>query len=440
MSSAPHAVEGSTASQIAASVERGIQEGDLRLGDTLESVREMAARLHVSPATVSSAYRTLRQRGIVTTQERRRTRISLRPPLTARSFLPLPDSVRDLASGNPDPALLPDLGARLADLELPPRLYGEPSVLPEMAKGGRLLLEREGTSAENLAVVNGGLDGIERVLAAYLKPGDRVAVEDPCYTAVLDLLRAMALTPRPVTIDESGPLPDSLDSALADGAAAFIVTPRGQNPTGAALTPQRQRELVAVLADYPDVLVVEDDHAGGITNVPRFSLQHDRGRWAVVRSITKAYGPDLRVAFLTGDSLTVNRVEGRQLLGCGWVSSVLQRIVAQLLSDSTVDHLLEHAATTYDSRRTALIDALAGQGIQAIGRCGFNVWVPVDEEEAVVRGLLQLGWAIRAGEAYRLASSPGIRVTASTLAPSDADEFARDLARIMNPVQTTRLA
>jgi DNA-binding transcriptional MocR family regulator len=436
----PSVIAGSTASEIAASVERAIQDGTLSRGDTLESVREMATRLQVSPATVASAYRTLRERGIVMTHERRRTRISFRPPLMARSVLPLPESVRDLASGNPDPALLPDLDSHLAGLGLSKRLYGEASVLPEVLERGKALLEREGTPAENIAVVSGGLDGIERVLAAHLKPGDRVAVEDPCYTAVLDLVRAMGLHPRPVAIDNDGPLPDSLRPALGEGVAAFVVTPRGQNPTGAALTPARARELTKVLADHPGLLLVEDDHAGGITNVPRETLQRQQHRWAVVRSITKAYGPDLRFAFLAGDTLTLNRVEGRQLLGCGWVSNVLQRLVVRLLDDPETDQLLKHAADTYDLRRNALLDALAARGIHARGRCGFNVWVPVEEEEAVVRGLLQFGWAIRGGEVYRLESSPGIRVTTSTLEPSNAEAFAADLARIMNPVQRTRLA
>jgi DNA-binding transcriptional MocR family regulator len=431
---------GATATEIANSVEVGIREGDLRAGDTLSPVRQLAAELNVSPATVASAYRILRERGMVTTQERSRTRIAARPPLMARMTIPVPDSVRDLASGNPDPALLPSLERAVRGLALPPRLYGEAGVLPELADLARTDLGAYLVDTEHLAVVSGGLDGIERVLTAHLKPGDQVAVEDPCYTGVLDLVRAMNFAPRAIAIDEHGPLPDAVDAVLSAGVETLVLTPRCQNPTGAALTEQRAADLREVLARHPRVLVVEDDHAGDTTTVPRHSVIEDRERWAVVRSIAKSLGPDLRLAVLVGDTITVGRVEGRQLLGCGWVSHVLQRVVSRLWSDNAIGEQLRAAAAAYDERRDSLLAALAELDIAAIGRSGFNVWVPVDEEEPVVRGLLHLGWAIRGGEAYRIESAPGIRVTTSTLKQGEAEAFAADLASVIRTRSRTRLA
>jgi len=43
------------------------------------------------------------------------------------------------------------------------------------------------------------------------------------------------------------------------------------------------------------------------------------------------------------------------------------------------------------------------------------------------------GWAIRAGECYRIKSAPGIRVTISTLTAEDARQFAADLAQAIRP-------
>jgi hypothetical protein len=56
--------------------------------------------------------------------------INLTIPVAPTTLEALPRGTRDLSSGNPDPALLPDVGAALARCELPGRLYGEP---PELA-------------------------------------------------------------------------------------------------------------------------------------------------------------------------------------------------------------------------------------------------------------------------------------------------------------------
>ncbi|GAA4550697.1 aminotransferase class I/II-fold pyridoxal phosphate-dependent enzyme [Pseudonocardia xishanensis] len=431
---------GSTASEIAASIERGIRNGGLAPGTALPSVRRLATVLTLSPTTVASAYRILRDRGVVTSRERGRTRVSANPPVAPRVALTIPASTRDLASGNPDPSLLPSI-AESANLYRGVRkMYGEPSVLPELRTLAVESLGLPGAAGDDPVVVNGGLDGVERVLGAHLRPGDRVAVEDPCFTGVLDLVRAMNLEPQPMLIDEFGPLPSELERCLSEGVHAVIITPRCQNPTGAALDEQRAGELRAVLDRYPAALVIEDDHAGSTTSLPRHSVVAGRSRWAIVCSVAKSLGPDLRLAVAVGDPTTIGRVEGRQLLGCGWVSHILQAAVVALWASPDVAALLADAAVVYDRRRTALVDALAELGITSVGRSGFNVWIPVDDESAVIMGLLGRGWSVRAGEPYRIHSKPAVRVTTATLDVDDARRFAADFARVTMPQRSTRFA
>ena len=430
---AQYGIRGDGARGIVTSVETAIRQGRLAAGTPLPTVRDLAHALRVSPTTVAAAYRTLRVRGLVHAQGRRGTRVSPRPPLPIRPVAPAPAHLRDLSLGNPDPALLPSLTRALARPPRRPGLYGEPANRPALLALAGRQLEREGLPHDSLAIVGGALDGIERVLQAHLRPGDRVALEDPGYVAVFDLVAALGLVAEPVAIDDSGPLPDDLARALGSGVEGFIVTPRAQNPTGAAVDAARARELRAVLAKHPEVLVVEDDHAGPVAGAPAVSVCHGRERWALVRSVSKSLGPDLRLAILAGDSTTVARVEGRQSVGTGWVSHLLQDLVTMLWSDSATDRLLARAADTYATRRDALGRALAAHGIEAHGRSGLNVWVPVVEEAAIVAALAQAGWAVRAGERYRLKSGPAVRITVAGLAPRDADRLAAALARSLRP-------
>jgi DNA-binding transcriptional MocR family regulator len=416
--------QGRNASEISRDVENALREGRIAPGVTLPPVRVLAAELHVSPVTVASAYRELREKGIARGNGRAGTRITGAPPIGPRPPLVAPAGVRSLLVGSPDPALLPSLPA----VTPPRRLYGDAPVLPRLGRLAAGQLEADGIDPRHLAVVGGALDGVERVLQAWLRPGDRVAVEDPGYPPVADLLTAMDLAAVPMAVDDHGVRPDALRDALGAGCQAVLFTPRAQAPTGAAWDRARAGELAALLAGHPGVLAIEDDHAGPVAGAPAHTAVGATGRWAAIRSVSKSLSPDLRLAVLAGDEVTVSRVEGRQALGTGWVSGLLQEIVAELWSDREVGRLLERAAAAYEQRRRGLIDALASHGVPATGRSGIAVWVPVADEPATVGALLERGWAVAPGERFRIASRPGIRIGTGTLTSEEATRLAADFA------------
>jgi DNA-binding transcriptional MocR family regulator len=221
---------------------------------------------------------------------------------------------------------------------------------------------------------------------------------------------------------------------LAGGVAAAIVTTRAQNPTGAAVTRRRSAALRALLKGHPGVLVIEDDHAAELSPVPLHPLAGATGSWAFVRSVSKPYGPDLRLAVVAGDEATVARVEGRMRVGAGWVSTMLQRLVIDLWRDPSVPALVRAAADSYAERREALLAALRSRGLVAHGRTGINVWVPVADETAALARLRDDGYAVSPGSLYRVAAPPGLRITVSPLDPAQVEPLAGAVARAVRPV------
>jgi DNA-binding transcriptional MocR family regulator len=267
-----------------------------------------------------------------------------------------------------------------------------------------------------------------------LRAGDRVAVEDPSFPGVLDLLSAHGFVPVPLAVDDHGPVPQEFAAACSSRVRAAVITPRAQNPTGAAMTTSRAAELRRILKRMPDILVIEDDHAGPVAGAPAVTVcDASRPHWAVVRSVSKFLGPDLRAAFVAGDAMTIARVEGRQSLGTRWVSHILQQLVLALWSDPSSGRRLARAAEIYRQRREALLAALKHRGIDARGTSGLNVWIPVREEAATVQALLDRGWAVTPGERFRLHAPAGIRVTTAAMTPQDAERFAGDLATVLAP-------
>ncbi|MDD3650497.1 aminotransferase class I/II-fold pyridoxal phosphate-dependent enzyme, partial [Immundisolibacter sp.] len=248
----------------------------------------------------------------------------------------------------------------------------------------------------------------------------------------------------PVAIDAEGMRPEALEAALAAGAQAVLCTPRAHNPTGCSLGASRAKALRAILARHPHVLVIEDDHFALLARTPYFSIVPAGAcRWALVRSVSKALGPDLRLALVASDAGTAERLHLRLAAGTAWVSHLLQTAVRRLLGDDAVLAQLRTASDTYARRRQALIDALREADIAALEPCeGLNVWVPLPpgtDAAHLAQRLAQAGWLVRTAEAFAItAPRPALRLTASTLEPATAARFARQLAEQLGAVRRRR--
>ena len=410
-----------SAAELSAHLESEILAGRLAPGDRLDPVRGAATALGLAPNTVASAYRTLSERGLVIGRGRSGTFVADRRP-TFSSEPIIPDDAVDFASGNPDPDLLPDLNAIVKRIEVPGTLYGSAPVLTEFERAVRdHLVDPPG----EMAVVSGALDGIERVLATHLRPGDRVGIENPGWPAMADLVRAMLLRPVPVSIDEQGPVPESL-RATVGSLDALVTTSRVQNPTGACVTEARSSEVLEILDHHPDLLVIEDDHAGPISGVELFAIGPGRRRWALAASMSKAIGPDLRIAALFGDRETIDAVRGRQGVGPGWVSHLLQRVAGIVIAEHQDTFI--GAAETYGSRRSRFVSALAEAGVSVRAPSGLNVWVTVPDPASAVAACLDAGYAVRSGDPFVLDDTRAVRVTTSRMTSDQAVEVSRTLA------------
>ncbi|WP_194823795.1 aminotransferase class I/II-fold pyridoxal phosphate-dependent enzyme, partial [Micromonospora sp. S-DT3-3-22] len=311
--------------------------------------------------------------------------------------------------------------------------YATTGVHPALAEAARSRLAADGVPADELTVTGGALDGIERLLATHLRPGDAVGLEDPGWANLLDLVAALGLRPVGFPVDDEGPVVSGVHDAVALGVRALVVTSRAQNPTGAAVSAGRAGELRALLAGRPDLLLIEDDHAAELSRLPVHPLAGATPTWAFVRSVSKPYGPDLRLAVLAGDEVTVSRVAGRARVGAGWVSTVLQRLVLSLWRDPATTALVDRAADAYERRRRGLLAALADRGVAGHGRSGINVWLPVPDETATVTALRDAGWSVAPGGLSRLGSPPAVRITVSALDDADLVPLADAVAAAVRP-------
>ena len=428
-------IAGKTAAELFDSIRALTQAGELLPGQELPTVRELAATLGVNRNTVSLAYQRLVTAGIAVTQGRLGTAIrAQRDPGEQEGLLP-GSPLADLGGGNPNLAWLPDVGAALSRKPYRPRLYGEATVDPELEVLARRWLAGDCPEGHDITVTNGAVDAVERLLGAYLAAGDKVAVEDPCFVSSINTLRIAGLHAVGVAVDAEGMQAAALERALAQGAQAVIVTPRAHNPTGCSLSAARADQLRAVLAAYPHVLVIVDDHfsllsAAGYQDV----IPPAARRWALVRSVSKIFGPDLRLAVVASDGQTAQRLRLRLAPGTNWVSHLLQDAVSACLSSSDVSAQVVLARADYARRRDMVAAALAAQGLVCASPAdGLNLWLPLpDSSQAAVLALARHGWLVRGGEAFGVqAPAHGLRITVSAIDDAGAQAFAAVLAQVL---------
>ncbi|MGE8686475.1 MAG: transcriptional regulator PtsJ [Achromobacter sp.] len=424
-------IQGKTAAEIFDCVRALLQSGQLRPGQALPPVRDLAAELDINRNTVAAAYKRLASAGIAVTQGRLGTLIR-EPSSPGEQEGALAGSpLVDLASGNPGRAWLPDLTAALAIRPYVPRLYGEPTVNPGLEAYARAWFAPDCPAPFEVNLTHGAVDAIERLLGSHLVPGDKVAVEHPCFLSSINMLRIAGLQAVGVPVDAEGMQVQALEDALGKGARAVILTPRAHNPTGCSLSAKRARALARVLAKHPHAMVIADDHFALLSCVDyRSALPAGGQRWALVRSLTKALGPDVRVAMVASDPATSRQLRLRLASGTGWVSHLLQDMVEVTLGRPEVASQIARAREDYARRRQALEEALRKHGVPcAAPGDGLNLWIPLDTDgHAAALALAQRGWLVRNGDAFGVQDPVrGLRITVSGLQPSQCQDLARDI-------------
>jgi DNA-binding transcriptional MocR family regulator len=395
-------------------------------------VRELAATLGVNRNTAVAAYRQLAQAGLVVSRGRAGTIMAGHESVAQEGYTP--DTVlRDVGTGNPDPARIPDPTPALATLTGRPVLYGEPVIDAQLDDWAREWVAADLDADFRITITSGAVDAVERLLAQALMRDDAVALEDPCFLASIHTVRLGGYRAVPVAVDEEGMTVDGLRQALDAGIRAVICTPRAQNPTGVSLSPARAADLRAVLADHPYALIIEDDHFSMLSERPYESLiGPGHQRFALVRSVSKFLGPDMCLAIAATDPDTAERLAMRLSPGTTWVSHLLQRLALAQLTDAGVRAEIAAAGAHYAERNAAFTARLHAHGLDAPASDGLSLWLPLPlPAQVVVERLMRRGWLARTGDEFalheRAAPSHHLRLTVHDLSDEDAALLVSDL-------------
>jgi GntR family transcriptional regulator/MocR family aminotransferase len=288
-------------------------------------------------------------------------------------------------------------------------------------------------------VVSGSQQALDLVARVLIDPGDRIAVEDPCYQGTREVLRTSGARILPVPVDRDGLNP----AKLPDHARMVFVTPSHQFPTGAILSLPRRLGLVH-WAKRMDALVVEDDYDGEYRYEDQ-SLQSlqgldTAGRVIYVGTFSRTIFSSLRIGYLVVPKPLIAVFTSAKWLCDRHTATLEQETLAEFITSGLYERHLRRVRRRNAARRTALRDAIAEYLGDRVEVTGFGAGAHVVlwpssriSENAAIAAAASRGVGIYGLSPYFLTrpTAKGLMLGYSRMKEADIREGVRRLSEVL---------
>ena len=475
--------------QLAGFLRELIRTRRLAAGERLPATRELAASLGLSRNTVSQAYQSLLDDGLLRAHVGQGTFVTGRaaePEASATAApapafawegllarrtraLPLPSGVAeperirfDFRGGRADVESLPVADLKRACARAPRAAELGDAVDPRGWPPLRRALARQlvargiACRPSEVLIVNGAQQALDLVARALVDPGDTVALEQPGYFGAALAFAACEAHLVGVGVDADGLRTDELARLLrARRVKLLYTTPAVQHPTGVSLSEARRHSLLA-LADEYQLPIVEDDYdcelRYGGPPVPALKNLDRAGRVIYVGTFSKALFPGLRVGYLVAPLPLVARIAiarfGADLSG----DLVTQLALAELIETGALERHVRRLRKLHAARRRALLDALSAHlppGTRFREPSGgHTLWLRLpDAADADEFGRLALeaGIALARGGTFALLAGPAraeaerhVSLSFARIPEAGMDAAVRALAEVVRRASGSR--
>lgn len=430
--------------QLRRALEHEIATGALDPELPLPSSRELARELGLSRNTVNTAYAELQAEGFVDAEPRRglfvnkemfeeaaRTPRTTAPTsvvwsrhLAARPDVDMPEiaKVRNwhlqpypFVGGQIDPASFPRLAWSRALREAlePPHLHfslrdgideDDPELVDRLCRN---VLPGRGIEAEpsQVLVTLGSQQGLDLLAHTLVRPGSKVAVEDPGYPDTRHIFSRAGAELRYLPVDGSGvlPPPDLV------GVSLLALTPSHHSPTNVTLSVARRRVLLA-MAEANDSLIVEDDYDSEFRyqGSPSAALKAmpSNERVIYLGTFSKFLAPGLRLGYLVAAPELIAELRNQRRYRVRHPSGHTQRAMALMIASGQYHRTVRRRRTQLSRRWNTLWRALDAQfpwSLEAPPPGGTSIWMTAPDGFDCVRladSALERGVVVERGDTY----------------------------------------
>jgi len=297
---------------------------------------------------------------------------------------------------------------------------------------------------DDLLVTNGCQQALDLIGRVLLRPGDAVAVEDPIYAGLKNLLAGMGARLLGVPVGEDGMDVALLERIFERERPRFlVVTSNFQNPTGATL-PLGARRALLEAAYTAGVPVIENDAYGELRYhgepLPPLKRLDRRGGTVLLRSFSKVSFPGLRVGWALGPKPLIERLRHAKEASDLHTDQLSQAVLLEFAESGRLE---AHRARVLEAGAERLAATLAAcreylppgaRWTQPAG--GMNIWVrlpqPLDASELLPRAQKE-GVAFLPGRYFEVSRhEPGaLRLSFAGLPPDQIRKGLKILGRVV---------
>lgn len=364
-------------------IKKSIQNGSLKPGDKVTSIRNLSSELKVAKRTVEAAYDMLIGEGYLVTKGPRGTTVN--PDLVIRkdsqrkniqikdpelvSIMKIREQDGLFRLGTPALDQFPFkiwllLSGRVirkmdpVDLLNPPVTGYQP--LREAIANYVNVSRGINCSPEQIIITSGYKHSLSLILHTLAQKSDKIVFEDPGYIFGLKLLKRIVNKLYFNPVDSQGLNLDFFKKYNSD--AKFVLTaPTHQSPLTVSLSLSRRQELLA-WAESKKSWIIEDDYDGEFHYtkrvIPALKSLDINDRVIYVGTFSKTIMPSIRTSYIVVPAATVsNFIETSEIFETSQ-PLLQQKILASFIQDGHFYKHLKKMRTLYQQRREFVISAL----------------------------------------------------------------------------------
>jgi len=399
-----------------------IRNGEWARGERLPATRELAGLLGLNRTTVSAAYGMLESAGLIAGKVGRGSFVTAEPAptpgidwaalLERGEFAPhiattgFGKEIVSFAMSRPSRDLFPldefraSCAAVLSRHDLAEILQlGSPSGYEPLRRFLLDVARLQGVAgpADDLIITNGCQQALDLIGRVLLRPGDAVAVEDPVYPGLKNLLSGIGAQLAGIPVGADGMDVASLARIFErTRPRLLVVTSNFQNPTGTTLSLAARHTLLGA-AHTAGIPVVENDPYGDLRYegdpLPSLKQLDQHGGTVLLRSFSKVSFPGLRVGWAVGPKPLLDRLRQAKEATDLHSDQLSQAVLLEFAESGRLEAHRRRVLASGAERLRATLDACR-EHLPAAARWtrpegGMNLWLrlpePIDAAELLPR-------------------------------------------------------